>query len=322
MLAACGSSPPPATLANSAVAGPPHVTAEGLRGFEDGQPITKPALEGWVAGADVLEYVPNYFVFLRHGVHLSREVLDDVVPAGAIGLIDYRGPQSPTMIVESAAITNPWGVQVGMTITELRQRIPGAVCDRTACEPPHSRFRFITTGDKVAWWVWHGSGRPRAAYHAPVDDWRFEAGGIGPIDGTVPATLATIAALAPGLVVTADGPDGFVLSRDGTPWVRLEARRGELVGMTATTPVLATRAGSRVGMSMRDAKAHEHYLACMRRLDDHGNTFAECDSRGVHLAFARHPASAAERQAAEDNTPVDEVALAGAPIEELHTEVY
>lgn len=75
-------------------------------------------------------------------------------------------------------------------------------------------------------------------------------------------------------------------------------------------------------MTMRDARAHEGYLSCMRRLDGNGNTFAECDSHGVHLAFARHPASAADRRLAEDNVPVDETALAGAPIEQLHTELY
>ena len=31
------------------------------------------ALAGWVAGADVIEYVPNYFVFVRHGMRLSNE---------------------------------------------------------------------------------------------------------------------------------------------------------------------------------------------------------------------------------------------------------
>jgi hypothetical protein len=138
----------------------------------------------------------------------------------------------------------------------------------------------------------------------------------------VPATVAAIAALAPGLTVLADGPDGFLVSRGATPWVRLEARRGELVRMTATTPAVATRTGIRVGMTMRDALGHAGYRSCMRRLDDRGNTFAECDSEGVHLAFARHPATAAERQLAEDNAPVDDTALAGARIEQLATELY
>ena len=172
LLAACAApAAPPTSLANTAPPDLPHAAQGGLRGFEDGQPITKATLAGWVAGTDVIEYVPNYFVFVRHGVRLSNEVLDSVVPEGAIGVIDNRSPTSPSLIAESAAIINPWGVQVGMTIAEVRQRVPGLVCTGAAtplCQQPPARIHFVTDAGKVHWWVWHGSGhRPRRAAGPP-----------------------------------------------------------------------------------------------------------------------------------------------------------
>jgi hypothetical protein len=327
LLAGCSAPavPHPAPANQSTAKLGPHATDEGLRGFEDGQPITKAALEGWVPNSDVIEHVPGYFVFVPHGVRLPREELDSVIPKGAIAVIDNRSPYFPHMSVMRPGVTNMFPIEVGMTLDEAKRRVPALECEgqQPLCAVPRSRIHYVTENGRIDWWVWSGSGRPRAVYRAPVAEWRFEAGGIGPIDGKTPPTVEAIAKLAPGLTVAAEGTDAITLSRNGRLVVRFEVLRGrELLRMNTTTPEIATRAGLRVGDTLRDFMKRTEgtcYYAVKDKL-----AIIECGDRGVRYWLASRPATQADITRSEEGPSVQpDVNVEGAQrIERIETEVY
>jgi len=332
VLAACASRPVAPLAAN--VARPtaplgPHASQDGLRGFEDGQPITLDALASWVPGARVIEHVPGYFVFVAPGVELSRDELDSVDPARAIAVLDDRSDYDPSLAVMARDVTNPWGVEPGMSIGEVKRRLPSLRCDERGpplCVLPHSRIHFVVEASvlgelHVVRWLWHGSGRTRAAYRAPVADWRFEAGGIGPIDGMTPATADALAALAPGLSI-APVPDGFVVSRAGVLAVHLHVFHDGFSTMDLTTPVTATRSGLHVGDSLRALHARLPGATCGLHAEDGGIATIQCDDRGVRYWAGSHPMTARDRALVDAEAPFDEAVTAGLLIDRIETEVY
>lgn len=329
--AACGATPAPVIHSDAPVVASrplgPHATNDGLRGFEDGQPVTLAALQDWAPGTDVVAHQPGYFVFTPKGVRLTSEQMDDLVPDGAVAVIDYRSPYYPNMSVMRPNVTNEYGIAAGMTLAQAMEHAPALKCDtrdEPVCEVPGSRLRFITAKMSatlppspatliIKWWVWNGSGRARGEYKQPIDKWMFTAGGIGPIDGFARARVddieKRIAAFAPGVTVVEAVPTEPEISQDvaieivkgGEVLVELLGYRksGGLSQMRTRSKAFPTRMGVRVGDTLATVKKKIDQVPCTVPPDG-DRPYPMCWAEGVRYRF----------------TPDDLV------VEQIDTEVY
>lgn len=313
-----------------------HLGTDGLRGFEDGQPLARTALEVLLPGSRAYYNrgtSPNpYRKEWTVALGASKE------PAMEIDESNVEVMGRRVVMVTSPAVRTSLGVDVGGKLGAAARlhRIRCVVRDANQldCVVVGTRFQLEARGGEVDQLAgvgrnpapraadypdhaiikiyWRGPVRPPSLRKQPIERWTATRGGIGPIDrlsGTTAAQLAPRFPAGYGLRQrsTSNGHE-ITVEHDHAPFLRFVVREDELADAFIETPAIPSARGIRVGDKLATAIAVSPPLECFFETDTVPNHWlVYCSDQDIIFilgpyARPRPPAARADLLAGEPIT--------------------